>query len=277
MQFALNYSPEAHDLIDNGQIEIDVYKCPNWPDMIADAQQQRPAYVHFPLMAGRRNIEQMDMESIEHFLTQTGTHYVTMHLAPRASDFDDMPLDTCDPAKTEQLAEAMLEDITGLARHFGPEKVILENVPWDPEPKYAIPRPALETDIIRRMVYESGCGFLLDTAHARIAAKYLGVDERDYIASLPVDRIRELHITGLKFNNEAELWQDHFAMTDEDWAIAEWVMGHIHAGEWAEPWALVLEYGGSGAAFAYRSKPEVMLRDVPRLYALAHPLPTQTE
>lgn len=270
MKLAVNYSPQADALLDSGQIEFEVYKCPDWADMIADAYQRRPVYVHFPLKAGRNQTVHIDWRQIEGWLKTTDTPYVNMHLAPHAFDFDHMSLDTTDPAHAELLREAMLEDIDRVAREFGKDRVILENVPWDPDPKYAIPRPAIDPDFIHRIVDESDCGLLLDIAHASIAAKYLGMDERDYISRLPVDRIRELHITGLKFTGERRLWEDHFPMTDPDWALTEWVMQHIHSGNWGQPWAIALEYGGSGPLFAWRSEPRVLANDVPRLYTLAH-------
>jgi hypothetical protein len=33
MEFALNYSPQAAQLLQEGRIEIDRYKCPDWPDV----------------------------------------------------------------------------------------------------------------------------------------------------------------------------------------------------------------------------------------------------
>lgn len=275
MQFALNYSPEAAHLLDAGQIEVDVYKCPPWPDMLRDAQQQRPAYVHFPLMAGHADsIDKVGLDNIERFLSETGTRYVNIHLAPHTADYA-MPIDTSDPLHAEILAEAILRDIRRLVAHFGAERVIAENVPWDPDPKYAIPLPVIQPAFIRQIIEESGCGFLLDTAHARIAALHIGMDEQEYINSLPVKHIRELHITGLQYAAEDALWHDHFPMTPADWALSEWAFARIHAGEWGQPWAVALEYGGSGPLFAWRSKAEVITIEAPRFYAFAHPIHTR--
>lgn len=275
MKLAVNYSPQADALLDSGQIDFEVYKCPDWADMIADARQRRPVYIHFPLKAGLNKTVGIDWRQIEGWLTTTGTLYVNMHLAPRALDFEDMPLDTTDPAHTERLRQAMLEDIERVVQQFGKERVILENVPWDPDPKYAIPRPAIDPDFIRGIIVESGCGLLLDIAHASIAAKFLGMDERDYITRLPLDRIREVHITGLKFTGERRLWEDHHPMTDPDWALLDWAMQHIHSGDWGQPWAVALEYGGSGPLFAWRSESRVLASDVPRMYAMTHPIPSR--
>jgi uncharacterized protein (UPF0276 family) len=266
MKFGLNYSPEAARLLDGRQIAFDVYKCPDWPDLIAAAQRQRPAYVHFPMLAGRNDIEETGWDKIAALLDQTDTPYVNTHLAPRVSDFAGVPLDTIDPAHTDMLVVAMKRDIQPLIERFGQERVIAENAMWDTE--WEIPRPVLEPQVMAKVVEETGVGFLLDLAHARVTALHLRLDVRDYIERLPLRQLRELHITGTRYEIETERWNDHFPMTEPDWALAEWALEQIHQGHWPEPWIVSLEYGGVGPAFEWRSKAEVIARDVPRLAAL---------
>lgn len=262
MQLAVNYSPQAAALLDAGQIQLDLYKCPDWPEMIETARAQRPVYVHFPLMAGRANIEKVGWQQINTLLDSTQTPFVNTHLAPRASDFD-MPLDTTEPAHARALVDAMQQDIRRMARRFGRERIILENAPWDPT--YEVPRPALEPEIISQVVYDSGGGFLLDLAHARIAAAYLGADPREYIARLPVDRLRELHIAGTLYDEAQGRLVDHYPMSPADWELTGWAFEQIRRGAWRQPRIVALEYGGTGPGFAWRSRSEVLAADVPRL------------
>jgi uncharacterized protein (UPF0276 family) len=264
MQLAVNWSPEAAALVDERRIELDVFKCPDWPEMIADAKKQRPVYVHFPLIAGAHNLEKVGVANIERWLAETDTQYVNMHLGVRNAQYD---MD--DPAVGEKMLDDMLGDIHQVAAQFGAERVILENLYWDE--RYDIARPVVEASFIRRIVEESGCGFLLDLAHAQVAAQQLGLDARAYVERLPVERLRELHITGLEFDDQYQHNQDHYAMHEPDWVMAEWAMERIHSGAWGQPWGVALEYGGIGSNFNWRSKAEVLAVDVPRLYALAHP------
>jgi uncharacterized protein len=111
MKFAVNYSPQAARLLDDGAIDVDLYKCPDWPHLVATAQAQRPAYIHFPMLAGRNDIEKTGWGKIDTLLSSTATPYVNTHLAPRISDFPGMPLDTADPVHTERLVAAMFHDI----------------------------------------------------------------------------------------------------------------------------------------------------------------------
>lgn len=267
MKLAVNYSPQAAELFDAGKITFDLYKCPDWPDMIETARAQRPVYVHFPLMAGRADIEKVGWHKITTLVASTQTPFVNTHLAPRASDFG-VPLETTDPTRTRELVSAMMADIERLVSRFGRERIILENANWDPN--YEIPRPVIESEVLNGVVYESGCGFLLDLAHARMSAVYLGLEPRDYVASLPVDRLRELHVAGTRYDKQEARLVDHFPMTPPDWELAEWALGRIHRGDWPQPEIVALEYGGMGPGFAWRSEAAVIAADVPRLYDLVN-------
>ncbi len=110
--------------------------------------------------------------------------------------------------------------------HFGSENVILENANYDPN--YQVPTLVIQPEVISRVVAESGCGLLLDLAHARMSAVYLGIDMREYISRLPVHALRELHVAGTRYVAEQQRLVDHYPMTDEDWSLTEWALDNIH-------------------------------------------------
>lgn len=265
MKLAVNYSQQAARLLTAQRIEFDLYKTTEWPEMIAAAEEQRPAYVHFPLMAGRNNIDAVGLERIESILEATATPYVNTHLAPRAADFGIL-MTTTDVSAANELMAAMQLDIMALVEYFGADKVILENANYDPN--YDIPTLMIEPEMICRAVDETGCGFLLDLAHARMSAAYFKLDTRDYIQQLPLHALCELHVAGTRYIEAESRLVDHYPMTADDWALAEWALGNIHAGEWPEPNIVALEYGGLGGFFAANSDPVVLGQDVPRLHKL---------
>lgn len=265
MQLAINYSPQAAALVESGVIDVDLYKCPDWDDVVQEASQQRPVYVHFPLHAGSGRMPHTDWSKIETFLNTTATRCVNIHLAPHTGQFPGLELDSVDRAWLEPLAERIIEDITLAKQYFPAEQIILENVPFDSHPQYAIARVATLPDFVTQIVEETGCGFLLDVAHARIAALYLDMAPLDYLDALPVNRIQELHITGTAFSTEENLWIDHTPMSDEDWTFAEYAIQRIAAADWSQPDIVALEYGGVSPAFQWRSKSEVIAREMPRL------------
>jgi len=270
LHLAVNYSEEAAALIRGGAIEVDLFKCPDWPDLIASAQSLRPAYVHFPWRAGSRRMSEIDWPAAERVLASTHTPFVNMHLSPSAQDFAAMLVDTCDADHRRAVTEAMYADAEFVAGRFGADRVILENVMWDPGPPWFIPRPALEAHVIREVVSATGCGFCLDLCHARISAHYLRVDEKDYLAALPVGRLRELHLTGIRLGEDG-LEHDHYPLTDDDWQWAAWALDRIRTGEWPTPRIIAFEYGGMGPAYRGRSDPTVLAHQVPRLLSLTRP------
>ncbi len=267
-QLAVNYSPQAVNLANAGKIQVDLYKCRSNPNLIDIASQHGEVYVHLPLRAGRGNLDQVDWDFLENLLAHTHTPFVNLYLAPHAPDFPELGLESTDPIWNGRLIERMIHDVNVVKSRFGAEHVILENAPWDVTPGYAVPRLGIEPCVIRAVIEETGCGLLLDLAHARMAALHLEMDAKVYIEQLPVDRLRELHICGVQYDEMIGAWRDHFAMTDSDWRLVEWAFRRMNAGRWSMPEIVALEYGGVTPRLEWRSKSEVLMLEIPRLQAL---------
>lgn len=258
MQFALNYSPQAAALLTEGKISIDRFKCPDWPDLIAEAQAVHPVYVHFDLKAGGGKLDKVNWAQIETLLVQTETAYVNLHLIVPASR-------RALPA-AEKRAQ-MIEDVTAFTRRFGADRVIVENIPYRGiEGKYD--PICVQAEVFHQLLAETGAGLLLDISHGRITAASLGLDERGYIESLPLHRLRELHVTGLHQIDGVPT--DHLDMLPADWEMFDWMMGKIRAGAVPQPMMVSFEYGGITDKFDWRSRPDVIASQVPRLYAAVH-------
>jgi uncharacterized protein (UPF0276 family) len=257
MQFALNYSPQAAALLTQGKIRIDRFKCPDWPDLVTEAQAIHPVYVHFDLKAGNGSYEKVDWTQIETLLAQTDTAFVNLHLMTPASE-----------QSAAEKQQQMVTDVTAFTRRFGVERVIVENIPYRGDTGKYDPI-CVQPAVFHQLLDETGAGFLFDISHARISANSLGIDERDFIESLPLHRIRELHVTGLHQIDGVPT--DHMDMTESDWVMFEWVMDKIRAGAVPQPMMVSFEYGGITNRFDWRSRPDVIESQVPRLYAAVHP------
>lgn len=272
MKLALNYSPQAADLITDGAIEIDLFKCPAWPALVATAREIRPIYVHFDLHAGTGMLTSTDWYRVDEFLAATSTSYVNLHLSARSDRFPDIPVDSTEPSQVARVAESLVGDVSAAATRFGRDRVIVENIPYRGDQGYSL-RPCIDPQVIHEVVDATGCGFLLDIAHAKIVSQQLGIDTRTYLQQLPVRQLRELHATGVR--HDGQRLRDHMPMTEDDWDLLGWVMERIRDGDWCRPWALTLEYGGVGPLFDWRSEPRVLAEEVPKISLMLEKSKTQ--
>ncbi len=253
-------------------------------------------YVHLPLRVGAGIGDAIDTETeqpadwqqLEPLLAQTDTPQINVHLAPFTRDFPGMPADTTDPSHVEMLYAHALRDVEALVARFGPARIVVENAD---DGKGVIPCPALQPSLIRGVIETSGCGFLLDVAHARMAAHILGMDAREYITGLPTGRTCEVHLAGIQpfagrwlalmrqegvtdedlgwfAGLEPGQWVDHLPLVDGDWIFYEWALDQVHRGRWGEPWITTLEYGGVRGVWELLTEGAVLAEQVPRLHSM---------
>jgi len=265
MKLAVNYSPQTAELVQAGKIQLDFFKCPPWANLVAEAQEIGNIQIHFELRAGTGRLHETHWEVIEDYLTQTSTPYINLHLAPMVSDYPGMKADTQEPADVQRVMDNLLNDVCAVVDHFDAEHVIAENVTYLGSHGRFL-RSATLLDSIQRVFNETGCGLLLDIAHARITAHYLGVDPVDYISNLPVNHLRELHFTGIHETPDGP--QDHLSLLDTDWPWLVWTIEQIQSGKWARPWLLAFEYGGIGEFFGAHCDPDVLATQVPKLWEI---------
>lgn len=116
-----------------------------------------------------------------------------------------------------------------------PFPVLVENMPrWSVSPPAYVVDPAFITAVMD----ESGCGLLLDLAHARVAAHNRGEAARDYLARLPLDRVLEIHVSGPRPGShpDGRLVDAHQPLLEADYDLLAWVL------ERTRPRAVTLEY-----------------------------------
>jgi uncharacterized protein (UPF0276 family) len=119
-----------------------------------------------------------------------------------------------------------------------PIPVILENLDYYPNGAYEyVCEPKFITDVLR----ETNAGMLLDIAHARVSASRFGLSIHEYLKQLPLNRVRQLHISGPRWRNGV-LEDDHEVLLEEDYKLLEYVLDS------ANPLALTLEYKGNESA-----------------------------
>ena len=263
MYLAINYSAPARLLVQSGQIEIEYFKTPDWDWMVKEAKELLPVAVHFTLEAGNDNLSRVDWSEVERISQTTGTPYINLHLDSRQIHFPDVEVDTTRASDVERVLNLLISNVMNVVERFGAERIIVENSPFRRELGNTL-RPCVEPEVIRRVVEETGCGFLLDISHAIIAATTMGMKPNEYFSQLPLHKVKEMHFAGIHHLNDQ--WIDHLSILKKDWQWLDWVLTHIRSGECSLPWLLAFEYGGVGAEFEWRTDPKVIVEQVPQLY-----------
>ena len=112
-------------------------------------------------------------------------------------------------------------------------KIAMENLNYFPTNAYA---HVCEADFINEVIRKNDVYMVLDIAHAAISSHNMGVDIFEYISSLPLNRVKEIHLSapGIKDGK----WRDLQGIpTDEEYGI----LAHINKQLIEEPY-LVVEY-----------------------------------
>lgn len=292
MQFALNYSPQAAALVQAGQIEIDLFKCPPWLELVTEAQATWPVYIHFGLKVGRGSGEvansgdkrSVDWAEVEYWLASTDTPFINLHLEATSTSYPGIRAESVTANDAEQVRDAYCLDVQAAVSLFGPERVIVENNHGNNGKALAA---GILPGVIRGVVEATGCGFLFDISHARLAARRLGMNEYDYAAQLPLEHTREIHVTGLqRFGSPwAERMQangveeerilryegrllDHLPLTAADWEVMDWAAAELRQGKWGQPNIIAIECGGTGPLWQALTDIDALASQTPRLRAL---------
>ena len=259
---AINFSPEAAELKAAGALELDLFKVPDWDDLIAQAQQLAPVYVHFPHQIGAAR-EKPELERSAALMSATGTGSFNVHVAPSSERFSSLAVGDASDDAVAAVVYALVADLQPAVEAFGAQAVIAENLIYRGEEHHLL-RAGVEPAALHELVERSGCGFLLDVSHARISAATLGVDPWAYLDALPVHALQELHFSGVDVLDGA--LRDHLPLQEPDWSFVDGVVGRIKAGAWPAPATVALEYGGVGPVFGWRSDGFVIAEQLPRLY-----------
>jgi uncharacterized protein (UPF0276 family) len=131
----------------------------------------------------------------------------------------------------EELFVNICRNVRALAAAI-PVPLILENLDYCHGGAY---EHICEPAFIAAVLEATGAGLLLDLAHARVSAARLGTPIEAYLAQLPLERVRQLHVSGPRLRDGA-LADAHEPLLEEDYALLQSVLRRTR------PVALTLEY-----------------------------------
>jgi uncharacterized protein len=236
---------QAHsDLVD--YVEMPFEQLRHAPSLGA-VQQTVPVLLHCASMsvAGFLPPSEATVDAIAREAERTQTPWIGEHLAfvsadgiAEEADRDAAPTNltfTLCPQLSEETVERVAENLAQLRPRF-PVPLILENSPQ----YYAIPGSTMNmVDFIAEVAARCDVGLLLDLSHLLITSVNTGVDPFKEIERLPLERVVEIHVSGMSMQSGI-MWDDHATPAPDD------VFGLLErALERARPRALTIEYNWS--------------------------------
>jgi uncharacterized protein (UPF0276 family) len=238
-QLAAIYSQPLVALLAEGRALVDrIAVCPwHTEAQIREAQSYRPLMLHS--MPAPFALNQLDpfseavMAQAQELLVLTDPPWLSVDFGPSVEAFECngkiIPLSEPQPR-----SQVYLKTCRNAARlkQWLPVPLILGNLGYHPNGAY---EHVCEPSFIIAVLDTVDCGFLLDIAHARISAHNLGLDERQYLRSLPLYRMREVHVSGPRLHNGA-MTDAHGPLQDEDWEAVTFILAR------SKPEVVTLEY-----------------------------------
>jgi len=260
MKLAVNYSTPLIELISQQLVSIDLIKCPDWEGMIKEAEPYGKITIHYGLDIGLGDVFTQDLSRIQQLKEATNTPHINAHLVTPKY------FNGYDKQEIRKINDLWREELGLLIDRFGEDFVALEHYPYTAANSHI--RTAADCQNFSQVIKDTGCRLLLDLAHARITADTLGIDVKGYIRDMPLDRLVEIHTTGIKMY--AGILTDHFELQQGDWEVLDWALTEIRSGHWRKPQLVAFEYGGVGDVFVWRTDINVLRTQIPRLYEMVH-------
>jgi uncharacterized protein len=219
IRLAANWSTTLEKLLRKIDPPVDYLKIPLERDcaqQLSAARPLRPVLLHGwgpPYRAGMREIPDADL--LRELAKTSGTPYLSVHLDMQPEDFgsEDSNGEPNELEAIERITSSIrsLREITGL-------DVLLENCAsysWSERPAFMV-----SPEFIATVLEAANANLLLDLAHVRVSAYHRGETELEYLERLPLQRVREIHVSGPRLEPEG-LRDRHLPLTDTDYNFLE--------------------------------------------------------
>ncbi|MFO7696281.1 MAG: DUF692 family protein [Anaerolineae bacterium] len=159
--------------------------------------REYPLMLHLDdTLSGHKPLDDSRVNTLEDWVRLTGTPWTSEHLGFAVAETTLDESLQLQPSSSGLSREVAMANIARNARELRaalPVPLLLENVPLYPNIVHRhITEPAFIDDVLAL----AGCDLLLDLAHARVTASVLGMAAEAYLEALPLDRVREIHLSG---------------------------------------------------------------------------------
>jgi uncharacterized protein (UPF0276 family) len=262
IRLAANYSLELEDLLARKPDAVDAVKVSEFlrpEDMAAYGRVGGDKLLLLHGLAGDARPGNPSFEAAfrpEDLLAAirlTGTSYLSVHLER---------VDAGELFCPRTFLDRLVAHVDRIRRVSG-LPVLLENIHfYRSQPADRGNHPALcAPEFIAEALAATGCGLLLDLAHAQVVAWHRGESSEQYLDRLPLHLAEEIHSSGPVMVG-GELRDRHEEIAPEGYDLLRRVLSRTNAS------TVTLEYGGVGSAFEGRSDPVVLDRQLTNLRRL---------
>jgi uncharacterized protein (UPF0276 family) len=171
-------------------------------------------------------------------LHATRTPWFSLHLgfASEHVHFDGHMLPDSPPLPRDELLERVVANVRRAWDEVGRDvPLLLENLDYCPEGAY---EHVCEPEFIRAVLEATGAWLLLDLGHLQVTASWLETAPETLLAQLPLERVREVHVSSPRplAGNSGRLDDVHETLTERD---VELLRTTLNA---CQPRAVTLEY-----------------------------------
>ncbi len=167
-------------------------------------------------------IEELDLELSTKLIRMSRTKTLSFHLGNYKRDY-----------KVDEMLKNLVENMNYLRANLPLENIeyiSLENM------EVNVLKEVINPEFITKAIELTDTYFLLDITHAYLAANILKVDPLEYIISLPLDKVKEIHFSGT-MHKDNKIYS-HIKCRQQDYALLEKVLPLLPNLE-----RVILEYG----------------------------------
>jgi aminoglycoside N3'-acetyltransferase/uncharacterized protein (UPF0276 family) len=239
IQLAVDLSDPLLELVRGGQVRIDAVEVGPWFSMqqiraYRQALPGMPFHFHGADLIERVVLIPGAISRIAAYVHYTESPWASMHITMWLPGMVwlmlrhgwRMPL-----PNPERATHRFVRQVMRLSRSI-PVPVTLENIEPLPFDGYDFEvQPARIAQVLER----TGCGLVLDTGHARVSAAVLRMDVHEYLQSLPLAQVVQIHVSGPR-ERDGRLKDVHEQLQEIDYTLLEFVLARTR------PQVVTLEY-----------------------------------
>jgi hypothetical protein len=240
IQLGITDSPAVRELLNSGELQLDYLEVHGpYVQNTRDTYPDTPMLLHNALyqwsLTHKDGLAHKSASEITlKRLTISRSPWYSLHLgfSVEEVDFYDEAMQGISSLQPRELVlERCISRLKQL-KAFLSVPILIENLDYNPTQAYEY---VCEPDFILKVLSETDTYLLFDLAHARVTAHAFGISVEDYIAQLPLEKVRQIHLNRPGWR-EGCLVDAHLKLEEDDYQIFEQILSRC------QPWSVTLEY-----------------------------------